>query len=80
MVGKTNILEKSRELTAAIFNNVETAELQYRNYEIVWAIYDQIHILFSIPYCLKIKKSSSNKKSTGNLSPSLSVALSGSVR
>ena len=45
-------LDNSLSLTVDIFENVQADRYCYKGYELIWSIYDVVHMYYSIPYYL----------------------------
>ena len=56
-------LDKALELTKNIFLNIDKSKYKYKNYELIWSIYNIVHIKYSIPHFQNNEKAIVHKKS-----------------
>lgn len=45
-----SLLDKASKLTSEIFDNIDKKYYSYDGYELIWSIYNIVHIKYSIPY------------------------------
>ena len=56
-------LDAALKLTSDIFKNIDVSLYQYENFQLIWSIYNRIHIDCSIPYYVNNKRVFKKRKS-----------------